>query len=98
MGNPLTIALAYVFIIVFVYVTMRAINSMNTRSNSDRRSRRRGMTKSDEELYHEAARIIAYLTHIREIDGEFTSDVILSDKTRAMLNQWLARYRKEIEP
>lgn len=54
------------------------------------------LNKKDAALYREAAAILNRLVNVTDLDGDFAKDVVSPD-TRQVIDDWLARYRTEIE-
>jgi hypothetical protein len=77
------LALLTAFIAVLVY-------------QSGKQQHKRVITKRDEKLYHEAARLIDRLLNISSLSAGIPED-ILSPDTRKQMEIWLAQYRKELD-
>lgn len=54
-----------------------------------------GFTKASRKIYVDAVKLLNRMTRITELDGEFAAD-LLSEKTKAQINELLTRYRKEV--
>lgn len=53
------------------------------------------MTNTDVALYREAARILARLVNITDVNG-LTSEDLVSSTTRKQIDGWLTDYKKEL--
>ncbi len=57
---------------------------------------RLGFTVESAKLYKRAAKILARMQTVTELEGDLTPD-ILSPRSRELLDAWLADYRKQID-
>lgn len=54
------------------------------------------MTDADVKLYRTGAAILNRLVNVTDLQGDFGPDV-LSPKTREQVEEWLAKYKKELD-
>ncbi len=57
---------------------------------------RLGFTADSAKLYKRASRILSRMHTVTELDGDLAAD-ILSPRSRELIGEWLADYRKQIE-
>lgn len=57
---------------------------------------RLGFTPDSAKLYKRASRILSRMQTVTELDGDGGAD-LLSPRSRELIGEWLADYRKQIE-
>lgn len=81
--------------VLFAIAGFLAGSSTASRAHTRAELRSLGFNRQSADLYRRAAKLLARLVRVTELYGDFAADN-LSDKTRAVIEQWLNDYEKEV--